>query len=103
VFINSTTNAIIVIYVNNLILITRNKAFIQKLKKQLLKRYKYYNLRLVGFYFSICVLCNYSNYSISLSIDSYINCVVKEYYLTNTTLVNTPLLKLALTLTKRKD
>jgi hypothetical protein len=103
VFVNLLTNSIIIVYVNNLILITRGKASITQLKEQLLKRYKSYNLGLVRFYLSICVLCNCPNYSIFLSIDSYVNCVVKEYYLTNLLLANTLLPKLALTLTKRKD
>jgi hypothetical protein len=103
VFVNLLTNSIIVIYVNNLILITRGKASIAQLKKQLLRRYKSCNLGLVSFYLSICVLCNCLNCFISLSIDSYVNCVVKEYYLTNSLLANTLLPKLALTLTKRKD
>jgi hypothetical protein len=103
VFVNSTTNAIIVVYVDDLILITRNKASMQKLKEQLLKRYKCRDLRLVGFYLGIRVLRDRPNRSISLSIDSYIDRVVEEYHLTNATLVDTPLPKSALTLTKRED
>jgi hypothetical protein len=103
VFINLSTNSIIVVYVNDLILITRSKASITQLKEQLLKRYKSRNLGLVGFYLSIRVLCNRPNRSISLSIDSYVNRVVEEYYLTNSLPANTPLPKLALTLTKRED
>jgi hypothetical protein len=103
VFVNSTTNAIIVVYVDDLILITRNKASMQKLKEQLLKRYKCRDLGLVGFYLGICVLRDRPNRSISLSMDSYIDRVVEEYHLTDATLVDTPLPKSALTLTKRED
>jgi hypothetical protein len=103
VFVNLLTNSIIVVYVNDLILITRGKASITQLKEQLLKRYKSRNLGLVQFYLSIRVLRNRPNCSISLSIDSYVDRVVEEYYLTNLLLADTPLPKLALTLTKRED
>jgi hypothetical protein len=103
VFVNLLTNSIIVVYVNNLILITRGKASITQLKEQLLKRYKSRNLGLVRFYLGIRVLRNRPNRSISLSIDSYVDRIVKEYYLTDSLPANTPLPKLALTLTKRED
>jgi hypothetical protein len=103
VFVNLSTNSIIVVYVNDLILITRGKASITQLKEQLLKRYKSRNLGPVGFYLGIRVLRDRPNRSISLSMDSYVDCVVEEYHLTNSLLANTLLPKLALTLTKRED
>ena len=103
VFVNKVTNAIIVVYVDDLILITRDVPAIKKLKEQLLKRYKARDLGPVGFYLGIRILRDRSNRSISLSMDSYVDRVVEEYHLTDAPKADTPLPKVALTLTKRED
>ena len=40
-------------YVNNLILVTKNKKLIEILKEKLLKRYKARDLSLIGYYLEI--------------------------------------------------
>ena len=88
---------------DNLILITHNIALINDLKVKLLCRYKACNLRPVSFYLGIRILQDYPNCSLSIIIDSYVNYLIKEYYLTDALKVHNLLLKIALNLTKRKD
>ena len=90
-------------YVDNLILIICNIALINNLKVKLLRRYKACDLRPVGFYLGIQILQDYPNRSLSITIDSYVNCLIKEYYLIDTLKADNLLLKTALNLTKRKD
>jgi hypothetical protein len=97
------TNAIIVVYVDNLILITKDKPSMAKLKEQLLQRYKARDLGPIGFYLGIRILRDRPKRSISLTMDSYINRVVDEYHLTDAPPASTPLPKTALTLTRRED
>ena len=103
VFVNLLTKAIIVVYVDDLILITCNTALINNLKVKLLRRYKACNLRPVGFYLGIRILQDRPNRSLSITIDSYVNRLIKEYYLTDTLKADNLLLKTALNLTKRED
>jgi hypothetical protein len=56
VFIYLVTKEIIVVYVNDLILVTKNKKLIEILKKKLLKRYKARDLSLIGYYLGIRVV-----------------------------------------------
>jgi hypothetical protein len=55
VFIN-VKEEIIVVYVNNLILITKDTKSIETLKEKLFVRYKVSNLSLVSYYLGICVI-----------------------------------------------
>jgi hypothetical protein len=41
------------VYVNNLVLITKDKKLIEILEERLLKRYKAYDLGLIGYYLGI--------------------------------------------------
>jgi hypothetical protein len=91
------------VYVDDLILITRNTALINDLKAKLLRRYKARNLRPISFYLGIRILRDRPNRSLSITIDSYVNCLIKEYYLIDALKVDNLLLKTALNLTKRKD
>jgi hypothetical protein len=102
VFVNKE-NAIIVVYVNDLILITKDIASIKELKARLFNRYKARDLGPIGFYLGIRIYRDRPNRSISLTIDSYIERVVDKYHLTNALAADTPLPKSALTLTKRED
>jgi hypothetical protein len=58
VFIHLATKEIIIVYVNNLILITKNKKLIEILKEELLKQYKARNLSLIGYHLGIRVVQN---------------------------------------------
>jgi hypothetical protein len=53
VFVNLSTKAIIVVYVDDLILITRNTASMNDLKEKLLRRYKARDLGPIGFYLGV--------------------------------------------------
>ena len=56
IFIYLVIKEIIIIYVNNLILITKNKKLIEILKEKLLKQYKARDLSLIGYYLEIRVV-----------------------------------------------
>jgi hypothetical protein len=102
VFVNKE-NAIVVVYVDDLILITKDIASIKELKARLSNRYKARDLGPIGFYLGIRIHRDRPNRSISLTMDSYIERVVEEYHLTDALAADTPLPKSALTLTKRED
>jgi hypothetical protein len=91
------------VYVDDLILITRNTALINNLKAKLLYYYKARNLRPISFYLGIRILRDRPNRSLSIIIDSYVNCLIKEYYLIDALKADNLLLKTALNLTKRED
>jgi hypothetical protein len=103
VFVNNTNFRIIVVYVNDLILVTKDTSTIKELKKRLFNQYKARDLELIGFYLSIRVHRDRAERSFSLTMDSYIDRVVEEYYLTNAPIADTLLPVSALKLTKRKD
>jgi hypothetical protein len=102
VFVNLSTKAIIVVYVDDLILITRDTALINNLKAKLLRRYKARDLRPVGFYLGIRILQDRPNRSLSMTMDGYVNRLVEEYHLTDALKADNLLLKTALNLTKRE-
>jgi hypothetical protein len=102
VFVNKE-NAIVVVYVDDLILITKDIASMKELKARLFNRYKARDLGPIGFYLGIRIHRDRPNRSISLTMDSYIERVVEEYHLTDAPAADTPLPKSALTLTKRED
>jgi hypothetical protein len=91
------------VYVDDLILITRDIALINDLKAKLLRRYKARNLRPISFYLGIRILRDRPNRSLSITIDSYVNRLIKEYYLIDALKADNLLLKTALNLTKRED
>jgi hypothetical protein len=72
-FINLITKAVVVIYVDNLILITRDVLLIEELKAKLLQRYKARDLSPISFYLGICIIRNRPNRSLAITIDSYVN------------------------------
>jgi hypothetical protein len=73
VFINPITKAVVVVYVDDLILITRDVPSIEELKAKLLRRYKARDLGPIGFYLGICILRDCPNRSLAMTIDSYVN------------------------------
>jgi hypothetical protein len=103
VFVHGITGAIIIVYVDNLIIITKDKPAMAELKRQLFSRYKACDLSPIGFYLGIRIICDRPNCSLSLFMDSYIDCVVDEYHLTDSPTAATPLPVSALLLTKRED
>ena len=103
VFVNPLTKAIIVVYVDDLILITRETASMKNLKAKLLRRYKARDLGPIGFYLGIRILRDRPNCSLSMTMDSYVDRLVDEYHLTDAPKADNPLPKMALNLTKRED
>lgn len=103
VFVNLSTKAIIVVYVDDLILITRDTASMNDLRTKLLRRYKARDLGPVGFYLGIRILRDRPNRSLSITMDSYVDRLVEEYHLTDAPKADNPLPKTALNLTKRED
>jgi hypothetical protein len=73
VFINLITKAVVIIYVDNLILITRDVLLMEELKAKLLRRYKARDLSPISFYLGICILRDRPNHSLAITIDSYVN------------------------------
>jgi hypothetical protein len=73
VFINLITKAVVVVYVDDLILITRDVPLIEELKAKLLRRYKARDLSPIGFYLGIRILRDRPNRSLAMTIDSYVN------------------------------
>jgi hypothetical protein len=103
VFINPLTKAIIVVYVDDLVLITRDAPSMTALKAKLLKRYKARDLGPIGFYLGIRILRDRPNHSLSMTMDSYVDRLVKDYHLADAPKAANPLPKSALTLAKRED
>ena len=103
VFVNLSTKDIIVVYVDDLILITRGTALMNDLKAKLLRRYKARDLGPVGFYLGIRILRDRPNRSLSMTMDSYVDRLIEEYHLTDAPKADNPLPKTALNLTKRED
>jgi hypothetical protein len=103
VFINNTNFRIIVVYVDDLILVTKDTASMKGLKERLFNRYKARDSGLVGLYLGIRVQRDCAKHSLSLTMDSYIDRIGEEYHLTDAPIADTPLPVSALKLTKRKD
>jgi hypothetical protein len=103
VFINPITKAVVVVYVDDLILITRDVPSMEELKAKLLRRYKARDLGPIGFYLGIRIIRDRPNRSLAMTMDSYVDRVVDEYNLADAPKADTPLPKSALTLTKRED
>jgi hypothetical protein len=103
VFVNNTNFGIIVVYVNDLILVTKDTTTMKELKERLFNRYKARDLGPIGFYLGIRVHRDRAKRSLSLTMDSYIDRVVEEYHLTDAPIADTPLPVSALKLTERTD
>jgi hypothetical protein len=73
VFINLITKAVVVVYVDDLILITRDVPSMEELKAKLLRRYKARDLGPIGFYLGICIIRDRPNCSLAMTMDSYVN------------------------------
>jgi hypothetical protein len=103
VFVNPATNAIIVVYVDDLILITRDAPATAALKAQLLCRYKARDLGPIGFYLGIRILRDRPNRLLSMTMDSYVDRLVRDYQLANAPKATNPLPKSVLTLSKHES
>jgi hypothetical protein len=53
VFINPLTSGIILVYVNDILIITRTKNEIAALKKLIFAKFKYYNIEPISYYLGI--------------------------------------------------
>jgi hypothetical protein len=76
VFIHLATKEIIVVYVDDLILVTKNKKLMEILKEKLLKQYKARDLGPIGYYLGIQVVRNRCERSIKLSMEAYVKRLV---------------------------
>jgi hypothetical protein len=101
VFTHPVTKEIIVVYVDNLILVTKNRKLMEILKEKLLKRYKARDLSLISYYLGIRVVWNRSERSIKLSIEAYVERLVTKYYLNDAPISLTPLPTSVLKLERR--
>jgi hypothetical protein len=100
IFVNNVTFGIIVVYVDNIILITKDKAAVNSLKEQLFTHYKARDLGSISFYLGIRIRQDHVKGTLSLNMDSYIDRVVDEYHMTDSPDADTPLPISALKLTK---
>jgi hypothetical protein len=101
VFIHQATKEIIVVYVDDLILVTKNKKSMEILKKKLLKRYKARDLGPIGYYLGIRVVRDRCERSIKLSMEAYVERLVTEYHLDDAPISYTPLPTSVLKMEKR--
>jgi hypothetical protein len=101
VFIHLATKEIIVVYVDDLILVTKNKKLMEILKEKLLKRYKARDFGPIGYYLGIRVVRNRCERSIKLSMEAHVERLVTEYHLDDAPISHTPLPTLVLKLEKR--
>ena len=53
IYINKSTEILIVIYINNILIISKNKAKIKALKKSLIKRFKIENLGPIKYFIGV--------------------------------------------------
>jgi hypothetical protein len=79
VFVNKTTGAIILAYVDNLLFITRTKPEMAALKALVFDKYKCHDLGPISHYLGIRIRCDRSNRAIELSMVPYINKLAKDY------------------------
>jgi hypothetical protein len=100
VFVNPATNAKIVVYVDDLILITRDAPAMAVLKAELLRCYKARDLGPIGFYFGIR---DRPNRLLSMTMNCYVDRLVEDYQLADAPKATNPLPKSVLTLTKRES
>jgi hypothetical protein len=103
VFVNSVTFGIIVVYVDDIILITKDTSAMATLKQRLFACYKARDLGPISFYLGIRVRRDRTKGTLSLSMDSYIERVVDEYHMADSPAADTPLPVSSLKLTKRED
>jgi hypothetical protein len=89
VFINAKRE-IIVVYVDDLILITKDTKSMDTLKAKLLARYKARDLGPVGYYLGIRVTRDRSNRSLKLNMEGYIDRVLDEYHHGDAPIAHTP-------------
>jgi hypothetical protein len=79
VFTNKTTGAIILAYVDDLLFITRTKPEMAALKALVFDKYKCYDLGPISHYLGIRIRRDRPNRAIELSMESYIDKLVKDY------------------------
>lgn len=103
VFVHERDSHIIVVYVDDLLLITNTKADMAALKDKLLRRYKSRDLGPVNFYLGIRIVRDRTSKTISLAIDGYFDRLAEEYHLADASPVYSPLPADAVKLTKRDD
>jgi hypothetical protein len=101
VFIHPVTKEIIVVYVDDLVLVTKDKKLIEILKEKLLKRYKARDLGPIGYYLGIRVVRNRSERSIKLSMEAYVERLITKYHLDDAPISHTLLPTSVLKLEKR--
>ena len=93
VFYNKDEGSIIVVYVDDLILITRSKSDMTKLKDLIAKTYKVRDLGALSFYLGIRFTRDRAARTISMNMAAYLDRLLKEYHLTDAPTEPSPLPK----------
>lgn len=99
VFINKDTHSIILAYVDDLVFITRTKDKMAALKQLVFDKYKCCDLGSISHYLGIWIRCDRLARAIELSMESYIDKLVKDYncgHVTHHNPINVKALKLQL-------
>ena len=92
-----------IVYVDEILIITKDKSSMAELKSKLIQRYKSRDLGPEGFYLGIRIVRDRKNRVISLTMDSYFDRLAEEYHLQEAPAVHTPLPTSAVKLNKRPD
>lgn len=98
-----TNGSIIIVYVDDLILITRTKDEMAQLKELITKRYKVRDLGALSFYLGIRFTRERKAKTISLSMAAYIDRITKEYHMDNAPFADSPLPRTVLGFEKNKE
>lgn len=91
VFIKKATGSIIIVYVDDLILITKSMEQMHELKKLILDKYKCRDLGAINFYLGVRVIRDRPNRSLKLVQDAYIDKILRDYKMENCLPRKTPL------------
>ena len=103
VFIHKSNGSIIVVYVDDLILITRSVAEMTRLKALIAGRYKVRDLGALSYYLGIRFTRDRIRKTISMSMEAYFDRLTQEYHLTDAPSEEYPLPKDVLKLDKNTE
>ena len=90
-YINKETGILIVIYIDDMLIIGKDKAKIKALKKSLMRRFEMEDLGPARYFVGVRITRNRKEGTISLCQDAYINKILKRYGMQNCYPVDTPM------------
>jgi hypothetical protein len=91
VYYNKTTRILIVTYVDNMLIIGKDKDKIKALKKKLSTKFKIDNLGPIMYFVEVQITQDRKEGTISLCQDAYINKILEHFSIENCHSVNTPM------------